>query len=219
MDWPILRGLTESERKHVLDATRRRRFGRNEVVCHEGDLADSLHLLDQGRVLVRVTTPLGDSATLAVLQAGDVFGELALIFPEQRRTATIVAIEAAETLSLGRSAFEQLRAEHPSVDRLLTELLAKTVRDLSERMLEAMYVPADTRVLRRLIDLALIYGGGDAGTVITLTQDDLAGLAGTTRPTVNRVLKQAEAKGLVALSRGRTEIVDPDGLLARARYR
>lgn len=219
MDWPILRGLTESDRKQVLDATRRRRFGRNEVVCHEGDLADSLHLLDRGRVLVRVTTPLGDSATLAVLSAGDVFGEMALIFPDQRRTATIVAIEQTETLSLNQDAFERLRGEHPSVDRLLTEVLAKTVRDLSERMLEALYVPADTRVVRRLLDLARIYGGGEPGTVITLTQDDLAGLAGTTRPTVNRVLKQEEARGLVALSRGKTEIVDPEGLRARARYR
>jgi CRP-like cAMP-binding protein len=79
-----------------------------------------------------------------------------------------------------------------------------------------MFVPADTRVLRRLIAVAQQLGE-NGGTVITLTQDDLASMAGTTRPTANRVLKRAEADGLLRLARGRIEILDTDALAHRAR--
>jgi CRP-like cAMP-binding protein len=52
---------------------------------------------------------------------------------------------------------------------------------------------------------------------VPLTQEDLASLAGTTRQTVNQVMRDAQARGLVATSRGRIEILEPDGLAARAR--
>ena len=69
-------------------------------------------------------------------------------------------------------------------------------------------------MLRRL--LAVAHQFGEGGTVVTLTQDDLASMAGTTRPTANRVLKRAEADGLLRLSRGRIEILDADQLARRA---
>ena len=80
---------------------------------------------------------------------------------------------------------------------------------------EAMFVPADIRVLRRLLEVAQRFGEND-GTRITLTQDDLASMAGSTRSTANRVLKRAEADGLLRLARGRIEILDVDELARRA---
>ena len=67
------------------------------------------------------------------------------------------------------------------------ELLGARIRRLNERLFEGLYVPADTRVMRRLFDVAELYG-----YAIPLTQDDLAGLAGTRRATVNRVLRREE---------------------------
>jgi CRP/FNR family cyclic AMP-dependent transcriptional regulator len=74
MEWPVLGGLTVEDRQRVLRAARRRRFARHEVVFHEGDLGDTLHLLAVGHVAVCVTTPLGDVATLTVLGPDDAFG-------------------------------------------------------------------------------------------------------------------------------------------------
>ena len=73
-------------------------------------------------------------------------------------------------------------------------------------------MPADTRILRRLDELAATYGA-----VIPLTQEDLAGLAGTTRATVNRVLRREVESGTIALSRGRITVVDPEAVARRAR--
>src|SRR5687767_10810905 len=102
-DWPLLGALDAENRRRILATARRRRFARREVLFHEGDPGDTLHLVDSGRVAVRVTTPLGDTATLIVLGAGAVLGELALVEGGGgRRSATAVALERTETLSLHR---------------------------------------------------------------------------------------------------------------------
>jgi CRP/FNR family cyclic AMP-dependent transcriptional regulator len=116
--------------------------------------------------------------------------------------------------ALHRRLFDQLRLVHPGIDCYLVEVLAAQVVRLTNQLLEALYVPSERRVLRRLCDLACEYGDGQAGTVIPLTQDDLASMAGTTRPTTNRVLRAAEEAGLVDVGRARIEIRDPQ-LLAR----
>src|SRR5688500_154337 len=100
----VLDSIPEEERRKVLSSARRRRFGRREVVFHEGDPADTLHLIDKGKVAVRITTPLGDAATLAVLGRGEVVGEMAMLSEAGRRGATVVALEPTETLSqIGRA--------------------------------------------------------------------------------------------------------------------
>jgi CRP-like cAMP-binding protein len=65
--------------------SRRRRFDKGEVIFHEGDPGDTMHLLAKGHVAVRVTTPLGDVATLLILKPGDFFGEVALVSPAPQR--------------------------------------------------------------------------------------------------------------------------------------
>jgi len=217
VDWPLLAELSEEDRRRFLTVARRRRFARNEVVFHAGDPGDSLHLVATGRFAVWVSTAKGDTTMLSVVGMGDYFGELALVDKTDRRSATVTALEPAETLSVRREEFDRLRGDHPSVDRMLVAALAGQLRSKSELIMEMLYVPAETRVLRRLLEVAQLWGGPSPGLVIPLTQEDLAGLAGTTRPTANRTLRQAEAVGLLTLGRGRIELVDPVSLAARAR--
>ena len=198
----------------MLSIARRRKFGRGEVVFHQEDPADTLHLVDRGRFAVRVQTQLGDTAILAVLGPGDMFGELALLGDdEDRRSATVAALEAGETRSVHRLDFERLRREHPETSAVLIAILSGQVRRLSRHLLEALYVSADKRVLRRLVEVAQLYDNA----VVPLTQEDLAGLAGTSRATVNRVLRDEEGRGTVKLARGRTSVLDPDELARRGR--
>jgi CRP/FNR family cyclic AMP-dependent transcriptional regulator len=213
----LLGRLSEDDRRTVLQSTRRRRYARGEVVFHEGDLGDALHLIAKGHVAVRATTPLGDVSTFTVLGPGEVFGENALIAPDARRTGTVVALEAVETQSLSSDQFGTLRRAHPEIDRFLVEVLAAQVRRLSTRLQEALFVAAETRVLRRLVELGASYRSGDGAVVIPLTQDDIASLAGTSRPTANRVLKAAEDDEILSVRRGRIEVIDPVALERRAR--
>jgi len=214
--WQLLAKVPDDALQALLTIARRRTFDRNEVVFHRGDPADSLHLIVKGRFSVRIATPLGDSATLSVRGPGDAFGELALLGAEPIRSATVSALEAGETHSIYRGDFERLRREHPSVNDVLAGILADRLRRLSDQLVEAYYVPADRRVLRRVCELAELYGGDEDELTVPLTQEELADLAGTSRATVNRVLRDAEKRGLVELRRGKTAVLNTEELRRRA---
>lgn len=216
MEWELFRGVPEEDVRRVLAGARRRSFKRNEVLFHEGDPADSLHLIAKGRVAVQVNTPMGEHTTIDVSSRGEVIGEMALL-DDTPRMATVVALEPTETLAVHRSEFERVRAEFPSVQGVLTQILAARIRNLGAQLVEAVYSPVERRILRRLCHMADVYADGDGETAIPLTQEHLAGLAGTTRSTVNRVLRREEKDGLVTLRRGRIVVLDLDGLKRRAR--
>ncbi|WP_067825777.1 Crp/Fnr family transcriptional regulator [Nocardia inohanensis] len=218
MEFELLDGLSPPEQRQFIAACTPRKFRRRDIVCHEGDPGDCVHLIMSGRLVVRVTTPLGHTATLTILGPGEMFGEQALLSPDARRTATIVAVTDAETLTLNRTQLERLRADHPQVERFLTTSLAAQVRRLSAAVLEALYLPVETRVLRRLAHLATVYREpNSAPPEIRLTQEDLASMAGTTRATANKVLRDLENQGIVHLGRGTIIILDHPRLTHKAR--
>lgn len=217
MTWPLLAPLHDDERASLLAVARPRSFGKGEVVFHEGDPGESLHLVKSGRFAVRVSIPSGDTATLSVLSPGADFGELALLGENRERTATVSALEPSTTLMLSRNDFLQLRTRHPLVEQLLVQRLARRVDELSQSLLEALYVGVDRRVMRRLLDLGAAYEVDKRSSVVVpITQDDLAGMAGTTRPTVNQVLQRLASDGTIVLGRGRIEIVDRAALRRRS---
>ena len=219
VEFELLQAIPDQERRAVLAATVRRKYRKGEIVFHEGDLGDVTHLLAKGRVAIRVSTPLGEVTTLAVLGPGETFGEQALLGPDSRRTASVVALEVVETLTIHRNDFEDLRDRYPKVERFLVELLARQVRRLSAQLLDALFMPADKRLVRRLNDLVGQYdGNGHGGDSVTipLTQEDLASMSGVTRPTVNRALQELVAANVVTLRRGSIEVLDRDEVRARA---
>lgn len=217
MRWPVLDGIPDDEVRRLLTIARRRTFRRGEVVFHADDPADTLHLVAAGRFAVRVSTPLGDRVILNVLGPGEMFGELALAGEGGRRSATVEALEAAETRSIHRPEWDDLCRRHPSVATVLAAILAERVRGLSQRLTEALHVSVDTRVRRRVLELAEMYAPGAAEATIPLRQEDLAGIAGTSRATVNRVLREEQDRGTVRLDRGRTTVLDRAELGRRAR--
>jgi CRP/FNR family cyclic AMP-dependent transcriptional regulator len=212
--WELLRDVPPDDVRRLLAIARRRTFGRGEVVFHEHDPADSLHLIAKGRFAIRITTPLGEDAMLALRGPGEAFGELALVSgPDAVRTATVESLEPGETHAVYRGEFQRLRREHPKVGDVLVALLADALSRTNGLLLDAYYAPAEKRVLRRLLDVARLYPDG----AVRLTQEDLASLAGTSRATVNRVLRDEERRGSVELARGVSAIRDVEALARRAR--
>lgn len=203
----LLDGLPDADTRAVLAASRRRKYRRNEPICREGEPGDTLHLIDKGHVAIRAATPQGDTATMRVLGPGHWFGEIAVL-EGGPRSATVVALDATETLSLHRDVIEQLRGQHPSIDRMLMAAALVEVRRLTRALTDALYTPVPKRVVASLADLLAVFDDG----VIPLTQDDLAGLCGTTRQTANEVLQSLVANGIIALSRGRITVLDPTRL-------
>jgi CRP-like cAMP-binding protein len=123
----------------------------------------------------------------------------------------VSALEDGETRSVYRDDFAGLQQRHPGVKDVLLRLLADQLRRSSDRIVEAHYVDAETRVLRRVCELAETYGAG----IVPLTQEDLAAMAGTSRATVNRVLREEQSRGTLSLQRGRVTVRDVDALRRR----
>src|SRR5215831_14841539 len=216
MDWPVLASLPAEDRRRLVARLRRHAYRRDEVIFHQGDPADTLHLIAAGHVSVRVTLPGGEFVTVALSGPGEAFGELALVGGPRPRGATVIALDPCETLSLSRDQFEHLLESYPGVNRFLLELLARRIEKLNVYWLEALYVPADRRVLRRLLDLCQLYGGDGQHIVIPVTQEMLASLAGTTRPTANQVLGRLAASQLVEVGRGQIAVLNRRELQRRA---
>ena len=214
MEWVLLSALDEDQRREVLARSVRQRFKKGEAIIRAGGTGDALYLVATGTVAVRVFSPRGGVATIDVLSPGDAFGEQALIVDREGRTATVTALEPCETLRLTQAEFERLLAEYPGVLRLLVEVLEARLRVTTQDLVDALYLSVETRIYRRLTKLARIYAARDA---IPLTQEDLASMAGTTRQSLNKVLRKAQDDGLVALTRGRVSVIDAEGIARRSR--
>ena len=202
MDWPVLAPVPAEDRRRLVARLRRRAYRRDEVIFHQGDPADTLHLIAAGHVSVRVTLPGGEFVVVAIFGPGDAFGELALVGGPRPRGGTVIALEPCETLSLGRDQFERLRASYPGVNRFLVELLSARVERLNGQ----------------LLDLCQLYGGDGQHVIIPVTQEMLASLAGTTRPTANQVLRRLAARQLVEVSRGQIAVLNRGELRRRASH-
>lgn len=219
MHWSLLASLDDSEQHAVRAAARSRSFVRGETVFQEGEPADAVHLVDAGHFAVMVSTPDGDLATINVLGPGDFFGELAMLRERvaTTRSATIISLDASQTLMLTQAAFHQLCDAHPRIERLVVSLMADRIRRLSADLLQARYAGVDERLCRSLLDLAEVFSDDRRPTaVIPLTQDQLADVVGCTRPSINQILQHLAGEGLVRVGRGNVTILDAEALARQA---
>ncbi len=209
----MLQSLPDPDAKVLLRAGKVNHYERREVLVHEGDVADSFHIVLDGRAAVRVTTPSGENAIVNILGPDEHFGEVSLLGRgEPRRTASIVALEQVRTLSIPATVFHDLRERNPRLEKLVSAILARRVDELSAQVVEAMYDSLDRRVVRRLCGLATVYGSGDGEVTIPLTQDELSQLVGGARPSVNQVLRRLVDEGHLEVRRGRIIVLDVEAL-------
>jgi CRP/FNR family transcriptional regulator, cyclic AMP receptor protein len=197
---------------------RRRRFRRNEVIFHQGDPGDSLHVVADGAVKIVLPSTEGEEAIIATLRPGDFFGELALL-DGAPHSATATALEPTETLVLPRTTFRDLLEQHTSLrDALLTGLAAE-LRRLTGHVEELHFLDLAGRLAMRLTRLAR-QEQPDAHGEVRLdwpyTQSDLASMIGGTRQSVNKLLSGLVDDGLLKVERDTLVIRDVEELARRA---
>jgi CRP/FNR family transcriptional regulator, cyclic AMP receptor protein len=196
----------------------RRRFRRNEVIFHQGDPGDSLHVVATGAVKIILPSPEGDEAIIATLRPGDFFGELALL-DGAPHSATATAVEPVDTMSLARTPFQQLVDEDSGLRMALLSGLAAELRRLTGQVEELHFLDLAGRLAMRLVRLARDRDPNANGEVHLdwpFTQSDLAAMIGGTRQSVNKLLSRLVEDGLLEIEHDTLVIHDLHALEERA---
>jgi CRP/FNR family cyclic AMP-dependent transcriptional regulator len=228
----LFAGVDADAMDACLACLRSRRFRRDETVFHQGDPGDALHVIARGSVKVVLPSPdTAEPAILATLGPGDFFGELALL-DGAAHSASVVALEPTETLVLGRADFERLFDTEPGLRRALVASLARELRRLTGHVEGLHFLDLRERLALRIAELA----GGTAGTSAAAgttgagglpagevrldwhyTQSELAGMVGGSRESVNRLLADFVARGLIRFEREALVVPDLGRLTKEAR--
>jgi CRP-like cAMP-binding protein len=209
----------EPEGLRVLAAAMvRRRYRRNEVIFHQGDPGDALHVVASGAVKIVLPSPEGAEAIIATLRPGDFFGELALL-DGAPHSATAIAVEPVETLILDRAPFQRLLDGDIGLRNALLSGLAAELRRLTGHVEELHFLDLAGRLAMRLVRLARERSPGVAGEARLdwpFTQTDLAAMIGGTRQSVNRLLSQLVEDDLLRIEHDTLVITDVEALAERA---
>jgi len=209
--------LAPDRLEQLAQLVRRRTYHRNETIFHKGDPGNGLYMITNGQVKVVLPSETGEEAVLAVLEAGDFFGELAL-FDGLPRSATVVTVQNAEVLLLHRDDFLEFVARNPETAIALFAVLSRRLRATDELIEDAIFLDVPGRLAKRLLDLADRHGKKtDVGVEIDLklTQQDLAAMVGATRESVNKHLGWMRDHRLIQLDRQRIVLLRPDELRKR----
>jgi len=215
---PLFAHASASTLQSVAGSLRRRRFRRNEVIFHQGDPGDSLHIVAGGAVKILLPSAEGEEAIIATLREGDFFGELSLL-DGAPRSATAAALEPTETLVLPRPIFRDLMEDDPGLRDALLAGLTRELRRLTSHVEELHFLDLAGRLAMRLTRLARDTDP-TAQKEVKLnwpyTQSDLAAMIGGTRQSVNRLLSELVDDGLLRIEPDNIVIADLDALARRA---
>ncbi len=216
---PVFSTLEREDLERIAQLAVPRRFEPGQTVFREGDSSDTCYVVRSGHARATRGSADGRTITLAVFGPGDFFGELAL-FEDERRSATVEAIEETTVVAVLGPDMRRLMSEHPQIATRLVIALGRRLRETNERLARQSFQTVQSRVaavLGELVAQALLEGAPadeGQGVPVVATQADLAQLAGSSRESASRFLAVLERAGVISQGRGRLVVHDPDALQA-----
>ena len=215
--WPpgtFLAGLPESVRQRIFGLGAKQQYADpGRVLLREGEKTSSVYLLLAGVVKVTGATDGGD-ALLAIRVGGDFVGELAAL-DGRPRLATVTTAGTVLARVIGQGEFISFLTRNPDVALAITRGVTDKLRAATARRIDFTGCDVATRFARIMLDLAVRYGERTpVGTVIrcSLTQTELATLAGAAEPTIQRTLRQLRMDGIVTTGYRQTTVLDMPAL-------
>ncbi len=197
--------LDEKELASIAAVAKTRRYAKDDIIFHADETGDVFCLIRSGRVKVTMTSPEGKEIILSVLGPGDFFGEMALLDNEPR-SATVIATEPLEVVTIWRGDFLQILSENFSICRKVLAELSRRLRMASGRIESLATMDVYGRLARYFLDLAAQQGKiVDDGYVAVQrpTHQAIANTIGTSRETVSRLIHDLMKQNLL-LSEGKT---------------
>lgn len=226
---PVFAALEEADLERIAQLAVPRSFDTGQVVFREGDRSDTCYVVHVGRARAVHDHGDGRTITLATFGSGDILGELAL-FEDERRSATVEALEPTGVLAVLGPDMRRLMAEHPQIAMRLLIALARRLRESNERLARRSFQTVQSRVASALSELVVQAREAQSrpplapgepsrdeprqDVPIFATQADLAKLAGSSRESASRFLAVLERAGVISQGRGKLIVHDPEALRA-----
>jgi CRP-like cAMP-binding protein len=211
---PVFSTLEREDLERIADLAVPRAFEPGQIVFREGDSSDTCYIVRSGRARAVREHSGGRTITLATFGPGDIFGELAL-FEDERRSATVEAIEETSVVAVLGPDMRRLMVEHPGISARLVIALGRRLRETNERLSRQSFQTVQSRVavvLSELVAQERVDGSDGSDVLVTATQADLAQLAGSSRESASRFLAVLERAGVISQGRGRLVVHDPQAL-------
>jgi CRP/FNR family transcriptional regulator len=211
---PVFETLAPEDLQHVAEVAVPRSFAAQQVIFREGDESDTCYIVRSGHARAIREHVDGRSLALAHFGPGDIFGELAM-FDDERRSATVETLDAVDAIAIAGSDMRRLLRQHPDIAVKLVIALGRRLRDANERLTRQSFQTVQSRVavvLDGLVRQAQSEGAGAGDVLVTITQADIAQLAGSSRESASRFLAVLERAGVITQGRGRITVRDPEAL-------
>lgn len=205
--------LSDEEMDKLADMTHVQDVPKNQPIYFHGDTADTIFMLKKGRVRISRNSPDGESITLALLEEGEIFGEMALA-GEDERTTRAETMTNAFICAASREKFLEVVKQNPQLNLEITKMVGNRRRKIETRINNLIFKDAKNRIAYVLLDLFEEHAdkGRNEQSTISFTHEQIAELAGLTRPTTTNILNEFQDEDLIDLGRGTITLEAPQSL-------
>lgn len=185
---------------------------RGDVLFAEGDEPDHIYIVTAGRIAIANKSVDGRESVVALMEVGDLFGEMAL-FDGLGRSAEARALEPSSVLAIPYEPVRALYENEPAELWSVVKLLALRLRSMDETLADSVFLDVTGRTAKRLLELA----GDNDEFILPITQEELAGMVGASRERVNKAIASFVKLGWLGQSDRRYVITNREQLSIRSR--
>ena len=207
----LFAGLTPAELDVIVGAATRRELRRGDVLFAEGDESEQLFIVESGRIAMSQRSVDGRESVIALMERGDLFGEMPL-FDGLGRSTEARALEPSAVVVIGYDPVQGIYEERPALLWSVVALLSQRLRATDSALADSVFLDVTGRTAKRLLELA----GDQDEFSLPVTQEELAGMVGASRERVNKAIASFLRLGWLDQRDRRYRIVDREQLTRRA---
>ena len=210
---PLFASLDEAGLEALATAGSRRSLERGDVLFHQDDEPGALYIVVSGRIAIANRSFDGRESMVALMEDGDLFGEMPLFDNGPGRSADARALEPSELIELPYEPIRELFNTQPELLWGVVMILSERLRAMDNALADSVFLDVTGRTAKRLLEMA----GDEEEFQLPLTQEELAGMVGASRERVNKSINQFIKLGWLAQTDGGYRITNRDQLTIRSR--
>jgi CRP/FNR family transcriptional regulator, cyclic AMP receptor protein len=175
------------------------RFEKHQEIFVQGEAADTVCYLQRGRVKATALSDRGKEAIVGIFQEGQFFGEGCLDDGARLRTTTIVALEQCLIASIRKDTMRSILNGEPDFSAFFVSRLISRINRIEDDLIDQLINRSERRLARQLLLLADFgQGGPDQPIAVTVNQETLAEMVGTTRSRVSTFMNKFRKMGFIS---------------------